>query len=392
MTDFLSKKNIVSVSVFSLLSFGVIWLGFTFFEDKNQAIFDQLKIVDRKANKPTKSLYLNLKKISSEHILFGHQDDLAYGVTWKTSTENRSDIKDVCGAFPSVFGWDISKLGQREYNIDSVDFEQMKNWIIDVYEMGGVNTISWHADNFLTGGDSWDVGKNVIKTILPNGEKHEAYKAKLDEVAVFFKSLKTRNLFFKKNIPIVFRPFHEHTGSWFWWGQPHCTPEEYRALWKFTVTYLRDEKKVNNLLYSYSPDVFKDKAHYLECYPGDEFVDVLGLDDYHDVNPQNDPTELTRRLRLLVEMAEEKGKVAAMTETGFEAIPEKDWWTNHLLEHIATDSVAQKIAWILVWRNDRADHHYAPYPDHLSAPDFIQFTKDPIIMMRNQLPKMYEIE
>lgn len=371
---------------------GVLWLICNPKEDQLQAVFDQLHIVDKKATRSTKSLYINLKDLSATHILFGHQDDLAYGVNWKSSPQNRSDVKDVCGSFPAVFGWDISKLGQRNTNIDSVDFQKMKSWMIDVYEMGSINTVSWHADNFLTEGDSWDVGKNVVKSILPGGKKHEVYTAKLDEVADFFKSLKTRNMLSRKSIPIIFRPFHEHTGSWFWWGQPHCTPEEYQALWQFTVKYLRDHKKVHNLLYCYAPDIFKDKAHYLEGYPGDAYVDILGVDDYHDLNPQNDPTELTRRLHTLVEISEEKGKIAALTETGFETISETDWWTNRLLKSIKTDSLAQKIAWILVWRNDRITHHYAPYPAHKSAADFIHFTKDSIIVMKDQLPPLYQLE
>jgi mannan endo-1,4-beta-mannosidase len=352
---------------------------------------DMIKTVDRKATKQTKALYANLKQVSTSYILFGHQDDLAYGVMWKDWHKKKSDVKDVCGMYPAVFGWDLGRLGKSENNIDTVGFRNMKNWMIEAYKMGGINTVSWHVDNFVTNGNSWNVGDNVVSSILPGGSHHKKYVARLDIMADFFKSLRTGFLF-KHNIPIVFRPFHEHTGGWFWWGQPHCTPDEYKALWRFTVEYLRDRKDVHNLLYCYSTDIFRDKQHYLECYPGDAYVDILGVDDYHDVRPENDPSLLTRRLRMLVEIAEERGKIAAFTETGLECIPEESWWTDRLLAHIKADPVASRIAWILVWRNARPTHHYAPYPGHKSASNFQEFCNDPVIMMTDQLPKLYKLK
>lgn len=151
-------------------------------------------------------------------------------------------------------------------------------------------------------------------------------------------------------------------------------------------------KGVNNLLYAYSPDVFEDEAQYLECYPGDDFVDILGMDDYHDFSEHGKVENVTKRLRIIVQLAKERGKVAALTETGVAGIPEEKWWTEKLLKHIKLDPVASQIAWILVWRNDRLDHHFAPYPNHPSAPDFIRFCDDPMIIMENQLPDIYQLD
>lgn len=359
-------------------------------------VLAQIKTVDPNATKQTKALFANLKKISAKQIMFGHQDDLAYGYKWNDWHKKKSDVKDVCGRYPAVFGWDISKLGQGSKNLDHVEFKNMRKWILEAYKMGGLNTMSWHVDNFVSRGNAWDnQSGNVVAAILPGGAEHENYKARLDIMAAFFKSLR-KGFLAKHEIPIVFRPFHEHTGSWFWWGQPNCSPDEYKQLWQFTVKYLRDEKGIHNLLYCYSPDVFRDKEHYLECYPGDEYVDIMGLDDYHDVNPKNDPVMLTKRLRMLVELAEEHGKVAALTETGLEGIPEARWWTDHLLKNIKADPVASNIAWVLVWRNanndhDRPNHHYAPYPGHSSAPNFLEFCDDPVILMEGELPKLYRL-
>ena len=137
-------------------------------ESKEQSIDTSSEPVDKEATSQTKALFHNLKSIGSEGILFGHQDDLAYGVYWKDEP-GRSDVKDASGSYPAVFGWDISKIGQRPFNIDSVDFEKMKGWIRQAYQMGGINTISWHIDNPVTGGDSWD-NTPAVYTILPEGK------------------------------------------------------------------------------------------------------------------------------------------------------------------------------------------------------------------------------
>ena len=238
------------------------------------------------------------------------------------------------------------------------------------------------------GGNSWETGEKVVASILPGGKHHRDYVQKLDLFSEFVKDLRVGFLF-KKDIPVIFRPFHEHTGNWFWWGNDHCTAEEYKQIWRFTVEYLRDKKGLHNLLYAYSPDIFRDKAHYLERYPGDEYVDILGLDDYHDLGANGKTEDLLRRLRMLVELAESKGKVAAMTETGFESIPRADWWTANLLNPIKNDPVASRIAWVLVWRNARPSHHYAPYPGHISAEDFIRFSQDSFVGFGGDFPGLY---
>ena len=69
--------------------------------EKNVAIVT----VDQDATAETRALYHNLLKFQDDAIMFGHQDDLAYGIGW-WADDFRSDVHDVCGKFPAVFGWD----------------------------------------------------------------------------------------------------------------------------------------------------------------------------------------------------------------------------------------------------------------------------------------------
>ncbi len=340
---------------------------------------------DPGATKKTKALLRNLHRISGKKIMFGHQDDLAYGVTWSRE-KGRSDVKETCGAYPAVFGWDLgNKFGpSHNYNIDSVNFADMRYWIREVYKMGGVSTLSWHLDNLTSGGSSWDTARSVTH-ILPGGKDHTKLLEQLDYLAAFFKSLTTEGAV-KRPIPVIFRPWHEHTGSWFWWGAQNCTTAEYQQLFRFTVDYLRREKGVHQVLFCYSPDVFQDQAHYLERYPGDDYVDIMGLDYYYRTeNLQKINTDLPVKLKIVGDLAAAHGKCAAFTETGLETIPEEKWWTEMFLPNLEN----APIAYVLVWRNARTNHHYAPYAGHPSTPDFVNFSKHRKMVFQTNVPRLY---
>jgi mannan endo-1,4-beta-mannosidase len=356
----------------------------------------RVTLSDPQATPETRALFTNLQRLAREHVLFGHQDDLAYGVEW-LNEPGRSDVKEVAGSYPAVYGWDLGRLElESSANLDDVEFDRMRRWIIEGYERGGVITVSWHVDNPVSGGNSWDTTR-AVPAILPGGPRHEQYRQWLDRVAAFFGSLHAGG---GELVPLVFRPFHEMNGSWFWWGGRHTTGEEYQRLWRFTVEYLRDEKSVHNLLWAYSTNSLGDfeRPQYWTWYPGDDYVDVLGFDDYFTLpgGPgREDPVgTMTEYLKWLVEQAEARGKISALTETGYERIPEPAWWTGKLLAAIKGDAVARRIAWVLVWRNanrttDRPDHYYAPYPGHPSAADFVEFRGDPLILFEDDLPQLY---
>src|SRR5215831_19143494 len=108
--------------------------------------------------------------------MFGHQDDLAYGVGWKYE-EGRSDIKDVTGDYPAVYGFELGHLElDAVTNLDSVPFAKIKNYIREAYARGGVLTLSWHLNNPRTGKTAWDPAAGTVKSILPGGDKNAKYQ------------------------------------------------------------------------------------------------------------------------------------------------------------------------------------------------------------------------
>ena len=344
---------------------------------------------DKKATRQTVNLYHHLRTLSQKGIMFGHQDDLAYGVGWKY-VPGKSDVKEVTGDYPAVYGWELGRLEMdNPVNIDSVPFDKMKGFIKDSYNKGGVITISWHLNNPLTGKTAWDPAPGTVASILPGGEKNKLYKSWLDKVATFVLSLKGKN---GELIPMIFRPFHELNGNWFWWGKEHCTPEEFKKLYRFTVSYLRDTKNVHNLLYAYNTDRFASKEEYLEKFPGEEWTDVVGFDIYQRENGEAANEQFVkdadRMLTTLEEIAKEKNKIPALTEFGYAQVPDSTWWTKVLWKAIKP----HKISYALGWRNagmkpTGENEYYVPYKGQVSEKDFIQFYREPKTIFQKDVSK-----
>jgi mannan endo-1,4-beta-mannosidase len=319
-------------------------------------------------------LFEQLKAIKNKGILFGHQDDLAYGVHWKYE-EGRSDTYETVGDYPALFGWELGgiELG-HSVNLDSVPFDKMHEFVLKGYQMGAVITFSWHPYSAVdTTKSAWDNDHKVVKHIIPGGSHHEVFKDHLDKVAAFFLSLRTAE---GQQIPFIFRPWHEMDGGWFWWGSTLCTPDEVKKLFRFTIEYLRNDKGLN-FLSAYSPDNhFNSEEEYLTWYPGDDIVDIMGMDNYGDFRVGSENLEAARqKLEIVVGYAEKTDKIAAFTETGLDRMTDNKWFTQKLGEAFPKGSEAEKIAYVMLWRNADTTHFFSTYPGHSSAADFKKFVR-----------------
>lgn len=319
------------------------------------------------------NLYKKLHALKNRYCIFGHQDDLAYGVNWKYQ-EGKSDVKDVVQDYPGLYGWDLGHIElDSSRNLDGIPFSSMKSFICEGYERGGAITISWHFRNPLTGGSAWDTTHGAVESILPGGSKHELYKSWLNKVAGFIQDLKGSK---GEDIPVLFRPFHELTGTWFWWCKNTCSAESFKTLWRFTASYLRNNKQLHNLVLVYNTADFLTEADFLERYPGDDVVDVISFDMYQFPGQGRKLfiKYIRHELNILCAIARKKNKLAAFAETGYEAVPDAQWWTKTLVPAMQ----GYPVSYVLVWRNAgymesmKKMHYYAPYPGQVSAEDFKQ--------------------
>lgn len=345
-----------------------------------------LSLLDKNATDETKALYSNLWAIQEKGFMFGHHDDLMYGRYWY-DVQGKSDTKDVCGDYPAVYSLDFAEMTDDRYYSGAAGNAIRLRCMKEAYDRGMVITACWHIDNPLTGGDSWDNSSNQVaaRILVPGSDTQLLFNSWLDRLADMANNLKGSD---GKLIPVIFRPFHEHTQTWSWWGRSCTTEDEYIALWRYTVSYLRDTKGVHNFIYAVSPqmDSAKDKEDFYFRWPGDEWVDFVGMDSYQGINN----SVFVQNLKAISRVSMEKKKPCGVTETGVEGFKAADYWTMN----IHAPMTGRKISMLVTWRNKYVSseddrHYFSVYPGHPSEKDFVVMYKAENTFFCNDLPDMY---
>ena len=307
----------------------------------------------------------------SGRVAFGHQDDLSFGHYWKHDSDS-SDVFSAVGDYPAVVGWDLIGIEEGSGHTSYwVWFDEMRDKIAAHHGRGGVSTISWHCANPVTHGKSKDFGDGMtLRRVFADSALTDTLVRWIGLSADMIGSFRDAA---GERIPVLFRPWHEHTGSWFWWGKDHCTKDDYVRLWRLTREVF-DRKGVDNVLWVYSPDTIEDYDDYIERYPGDGYVDVMGCDLYYRTEDDADGKFAGRmelRLGSAVRAAREHGKIAALTETGYISLPVTDWFMSTLLPQLRK----YRIAYALVWHNcyESDTMFCTPFPGHHGVADFRRF-------------------
>jgi len=180
------------------------------------------------------------------------------------------------GKWPAMIGLDyfrgVSFDGEK-----ITDSEKKTDIIIDYWAQGGLITVNIHLINPWTGGNSNDKSFNggmYSDAYTPGTLAYKNLKEDFDHLADHL--LKIQD----EGVSILYRPFHEVNGDWFWWH--HSDPEQFIQLWRYWKDYLMEERGVHNLLYVFSPNAgIWDRPPHM-YYPGDEYVDIISLDAYKD--------------------------------------------------------------------------------------------------------------
>ena len=322
-----------------------------------------------------------LQALQSEGYMMGHQDDPMYGVAWKgtysgdSAELGRSDVLATVGDYPAVMGFDLGGIEKDDVkNLDSVPFARIREELIAHHLRGGIVTLSWHPRNPMTDSDqggtspqgsSWDVtDTTVVRNVLEGGSQHEKFLTWMTRLGDFIATLKTED---GQPVPIIFRPWHENNGSWFWWGQELCTDEEFRSLWNMLQDYLVQERGFSNLLWSYSPNLDGkwNEERFLKRYPGNDRVTLIGEDAYQWGTEEDFKRDLTADLTFLSSFAEKNQKLLAMTECGLKNMTDSTWWTR-VLQPIMDQ---YPLSYFLLWRN-YSKEYFGPSPELPCAADF----------------------
>ena len=378
-----------------------------------------MKLVDAKATPATAGLAAFLHGVAkSPYVLYGHQNDVLHKSG--QASKNPSDTYDDVGDYAAVAGVDFQALHHGDFELTPEEekagmtlTEKMARICEEGASHGIIFTAAAHMPNFNViakrGQDAnghWDFSGystpvtegDVVARILPGGDLNACYRAYLDQMAALGQRLD------KSNIPLIVRLFHEADGGWFWWGEGHCTPAQYKQLFRYTVHYLRDVKGVHNFLYAYSPGgPVTSEAAYRELYPGDAFVDLVGFDMYHRDVAKKDSfmQEMDASVKVLTDFAEKHGKIAALTETGLlgekGALPKtgnvrKKWFSE--LEQVLEK---HPVSYVLIWSNDNAQTYFEPFMvdkvrGHEMINEFIDFYNEPGTIFASQVPDYRAIQ
>lgn len=355
-------------------------------------------MVDLKATNETAALFYNLKELAKTKFAIGQQD--AFNGFYQ-NIGGESDIKKSTAYDPAVLGSDFMFITDKNNNgqADNWFYQQelkITNDVKAAYAKGMINTFSWHLrepnreESFYSSDMTEAEKSTAFKSILPGGVNHNWYKLKLDKIASVVLNLKGSQ---GELIPIIFRPFHEFDGSWFWWGANFCTEAEYKALYQFTVDYLKNTKGVHNIIYAFSPDnSYTTSTAYLSRYPGDAYVDVLGMDNYGDFNNQGQAgsDQANAKLKILSDLAISKTKIAALTETGYRVTITTpaiaNWFSTFLYNALTNNNI--QVSYVVFWNNNN-DGYYVPTPSTSNVADFTNFATKSKSALVNSLPNMY---
>lgn len=224
-------------------------------------------LVTENPSKEAVSLYNFLKENFGKQIISGAMANYSTGI------EEAQWMYDNTGKWPALAGFDLINY-TRDWS--SINFTELTDNAKSYWTNNGLVTIMWHwrdpskqTDAFYTKDTSFDISK-ISDT---NASEYKAMIADIDAIAPYLKELKA------VNIPVIWRPLHEASGKWFWWGAKGAEP--CKALWKVMFDRLVKHHGLNNLIWVWTSDSASDA---LDWYPGNDYVDILGMDIYAGEN------------------------------------------------------------------------------------------------------------
>lgn len=261
-------------------------------------------LVNKNSTANTKKLYSFLKDSYGKYVITGQQCDGGInGNEFKA-------IKNLTGDYPALLGLDMMDYtpSRTAFGASSSAVEKA----IEFANKGGIVTFCWHwnapteylnstANNsdgwwggFYTKSSKFDIAK------VMNGQDAKGKKLLDRDIKEIAKQLKRLE---KAGVPVIWRPLHEASGGWFWWGAKGS--DAYKKLWKYLYNELTNTYGCNNLIWVYN-------GQSADWYPGDEYVDIVGEDIYpgnHVYDPQ------VSRFKQAISYGS-KTKITALTENG----------------------------------------------------------------------------
>jgi mannan endo-1,4-beta-mannosidase len=288
-----------------------------------------IKPVNENASPEVRKLLQFLYEVDDEHTLAGQHNynHEMNRYTWKA--------QEIGGRLPAIWGTDFIWNGDQDRG------QKIVEEAINKHKSGVIITLMWHAgrptddppfrwSESIQGELSEEEWREVT---TPGTPLHARWRDQVDQVAFYLKQLGDAN------VPVLWRPYHEMNGVWFWWGDKKGE-EGFVKLWKLIFDRFVNFHQLNNLIWVWNANAPRDIPHdeafsYKDYYPGHEYVDVLATDVYNFDYEQKDYEEL-------LTLAD--GKLIALGEVGELPKPE-------IL------AAQPKWAWFMVWASWLETHN-----------------------------------
>lgn len=265
----------------------------------------QVKPVNEHASPEARQVLEFLHEISGEYTLSGQ-----HNFVWEPTKYHRM-AHELTGKTPAVWGCDFSfnVTGDDAHRyqhcgpvnlidlVDSFHFHQvppdiLRNRMVDtaiaMWERGSLVTLMWHhcfptEGDTCTGSSVWAMenrpdSKTWDSLVTRGTALNTDWQRQLDIILPHLQRLQDNN------VPVLWRPYHEMNGVWFWWCNQKGE-DGFSRLWRMMYDYITVEKELNNLIWVWNTNAPRDRPGdeawpYEDFYPGDACVDVLAADVY----------------------------------------------------------------------------------------------------------------
>ncbi|WP_428304911.1 glycosyl hydrolase [Lacipirellula sp.] len=239
------------------------------------------QLVDEQANARTKFLMNYLTDIYGEKTLSGQQHEVSQNLSFP----GQSYLNKSVGLVPAIRGSDFIEYSPSRRQFGSNPRNETEQTIAWAQQTGGVVSMMWHWNapaNLInqSGGKEWWRGFYSDATTFnlpgalanPAGNDYQLLLRDIDAIAVELQK------FEDAGVPVVWRPLHEAQGGWFWWGAHG--PDTFKQLWNLTYDRLTEYHGLHNLIWEFTSS--SAEGNFRDWYPGDNVVDMIGLDIYTD--------------------------------------------------------------------------------------------------------------
>jgi len=362
------------------------------------------KLINNDATPEALALMDYLCSIYGDKVLTGQQ----IGVVTQPEVEV---IAALTGRYPAVYGFDMMNYSPSRVERGSScnDVEEAIAW----WNNGGIVTFCWHWNAPIGLVDipperSWDRGFYTEATTFNiaeamKDEENELYQLMIRDIDAIAEQLKRLQL---ERVPVLWRPLHEASGGWFWWGAQGAEP--FLKLWRLMYHRLTNVHQLNHLIWVWN-------GQHKDWYPGDEYVDIIGEDIYaprHDYSSQRERFEQAVQYTMTPKLIalSENGVIPAIDEMQRDNamwLWQCTWYGEFVCKRVtAHDIVSNNVpdGHEAAAQDDseaaerevmqpspyikHGDHYYTYCGDYTEKQAIIDFYNDPRSLTRDQLPNL----